>query len=136
MNFVCEASSSFPAAVNYLLYCSLRQSFQVNVGQYLEIGHTKFLTSQIWWYVFFISFLLHEWIVIKIRENVSEDKNAVVWVCLIMNESKIIAQALAMKIVSTLGGPVTWWSSQVAGETEWQKSGHIFKRIVTGERGA
>jgi hypothetical protein len=47
MNFVCEASSSFPAAVNYLLFCSLRQTFQVNVGQYLEIGNTKFLMPQI-----------------------------------------------------------------------------------------
>jgi len=35
-----------------------------------------------------------------------------------MNESKITAQALAMKIVNTLGGPVTWWSSQVANKAE------------------
>jgi len=47
MDFVYEASSSFPATVNYPMYRSLRQSFQVNVGQYLEIGHTKFLKPQI-----------------------------------------------------------------------------------------
>jgi len=52
-----------------------------------------------------------------------------------MNESKIISQALAMKIVNTLRGPMTWWSSQVASKTEWQKSGHSFKRTVTGMRG-
>jgi len=44
--------------------------------------------------------------------------NAVVWMCLIVNESKIISQTLAMKIVNTLGGLTTCWSSQVASETE------------------
>lgn len=53
---------------------------------------------------------------IKIRENLSEDKNAVVWICLIMNESKTVPQALAMKIGNTLRGPVTWKSSQVASD--------------------
>jgi hypothetical protein len=40
------------------------------------------------------------------RKNVSEDKNTVVWICLI-NDSRIISQALAMKIVNNLGGPMT-----------------------------
>jgi len=35
-----------------------------------------------------------------------------------MIESEIISQAFAMKLVNTLRGPMTWWSSQVASKTE------------------